>query len=166
MSHGDSESPERRLSPAEFTEVPMLELSQGAYSKNAPVRVDAHPGLPLRPSPEAGLRFGRCEVRPSRRELRVDGQLRQIQPRPFDLLVYLIDHRDRVLSMDELLDVVWGQRIVQPSSLTVAINRIRSVLGDERGEIIRTHHRVGYRFVAELMADELHFAPRLQAAIA
>jgi len=144
----------------------MLELSQGAPSQNACVRVDAAPALPLRLPREAGLRFGRCEVRPSRREVRVDGQLRQIQPRPFDLLVYLIDHRDRVLSMDELLDVVWGQRIVQPSSLTVAINRIRSVLGDERGEIIRTHHRVGYRFVAELNGDDLHFTPRQQVAIA
>jgi len=141
----------------------MLEVSQAASGKNAPLRIGVQPHLPLRPSPEAGLRFGRCEVRPSRREVRVDGQLRQIQPRPFDLLVYLIDHRDRVLSMDELLDVVWGQRIVQPSSLTVAINRIRSVLGDERGEIIRTHHRVGYRFAAELEGDGPQGAPWPQA---
>jgi len=144
----------------------MLELSQAASHRNAPVRGDARPDLPRRPCPPADWRFGRCEVRASRRELRVDGQLRQIQPRPFDLLVYLIAHRDRVLSVDELLDVVWGQRIVQPSSLTVAINRIRSVLGDEGGEIIRTHHRVGYRFVAELEDAGLHFMPRQQAGIA
>ncbi|WP_324153349.1 helix-turn-helix domain-containing protein [Ideonella sp.] len=80
----------------------------------------------------------------------VNGRSRQIQPRPFDLLVYLIEHRERVLSIDELLDAIWGRQIVQPSSLTVAINRIRSVLEDGDGEIIRTHHRVGYRFVAEL----------------
>ena len=103
---------------------------------------------------KAGLRFGRCEVRPASREVLVDGRHRQIQPRPFDLLVYLIDHRDRVLSIDELLDAIWGHQIVQPSSLTVAINRIRSVLADQGGRIIRTHHRVGYRFVAELEREE------------
>jgi DNA-binding winged helix-turn-helix (wHTH) protein len=97
-----------------------------------------------------GVRFGRCEVRPALREVVVSGRRRQIQPRPFDLLVYLIEHRERVLSIDELLDAIWGRRIVQPSSLTVAINRIRRVLEDDGGEIIRTHHRVGYRFVAEL----------------
>jgi DNA-binding winged helix-turn-helix (wHTH) protein len=101
-----------------------------------------------------GLRFGRCEVRPASREVLVNGCQREIQPRPFDLLVYLIDHRDRVLSIDELLDAIWGRQIVQPSSLTVAINRIRSVLEDAKGQIIRTHHRVGYRFVAKLEEGE------------
>jgi DNA-binding winged helix-turn-helix (wHTH) protein len=100
-----------------------------------------------------GLRFGRCEVRPESRELLVKGRPCQIQPRPFDLLVYLIEHRARVLSMDELLDAIWGPQIVQPSSLTVAINRIRRVLDDDSSEIIRTHHRVGYRFVAPLEGD-------------
>jgi len=107
---------------------------------------------------QAGLRFGRCEVRPASREVLVDGRQRRIQPRPFDLLVYLIDHRERVLSIDELLDAIWGRQIVQPSSLTVAINRIRSVLADEGGQIIRTHHRVGYRFVAELEDEKPRIA--------
>jgi DNA-binding winged helix-turn-helix (wHTH) protein len=107
---------------------------------------------PLALPTSKGLRFGRCEVRTASREVLVDGCPREIQPRPFDLLVYLIEHRGRVLSIDELLDAIWGHRIVQPSSLTVAINRIRSVLEDTNGKIIRTHHRVGYRFVAELDA--------------
>lgn len=113
---------------------------------------------------QAGVRFGRCEVRPASREVLVDGRHRQLQPRPFDLLVYLIDHRERVLSIDELLDAIWGHRIVQPSSLTVAINRIRRVLADQGGHIIRTHHRVGYRFVAELQSAERPVAlPLLEA---
>jgi DNA-binding winged helix-turn-helix (wHTH) protein len=114
-------------------------------------RHDGAASLPsARAAARAALRFGRCEVRPASREVLVDDRPRQIQPRPFDLLVYLIEHRERVLSIDELLDAIWGRQIVQPSSLTVAINRIRSVLEDDDGEIIRTHHRVGYRFVAEL----------------
>lgn len=139
----------------------MLQISQGAFSKDPSARGVDHAAVPARRSDVPGLRFGRCEVRPASREVRIDGQLRQIQPRPFDLLVYLIEHRDRVLSIDELLDVIWGEQIVQPSSLTVAINRIRSVLGDDGGEIIRTHHRVGYRFVAEL--EDEHFGLRPQA---
>jgi len=108
---------------------------------------------PARTPARPGLRFGRCEVRPASRELLVKGRPCQIQPRPFDLLVYLIEHRERVLSIDELLDAIWGRQIVQPSSLTVAINRIRSVLEDDGSEAIRTHHRVGYRFVAPLEDD-------------
>ena len=57
----------------------------------------------------------------------------------------------------------WGRQIVQPSSLTVAVNRIRSVLEDGDSEIIRTHHRVGYRFVAEL-EDERVLAPPQRTA--
>jgi DNA-binding winged helix-turn-helix (wHTH) protein len=141
----------------------MLQISQGAFSQDPPARVVDRSPMPVRRSFTPGLRFGRCEVRPASREVRIDGQLRQIQPRPFDLLVYLIEHRDRVLSIDELLDVIWGEQIVQPSSLTVAINRIRSVLGDDRGEIIRTHHRVGYRFVAELQDEREPYGLRAQA---
>jgi len=119
---------------------------------------------PVRQAARPGLRFGRCEVRPASREVLVNGQPRQIQPRPFDLLVYLIENRERVLSIDELLDAIWGRQIVQPSSLTVAINRIRSVLEDDSGEIIRTHHRVGYRFVAPLENDVPTFRQHLVAA--
>jgi DNA-binding winged helix-turn-helix (wHTH) protein len=137
----------------------MLQVSQAAFAKDHPARVAIHSAMPALPTSSTGMRFGRCEVRPASREVRVDGQMRQIQPRPFDLLVYLIEHRDRVLSMDELLDVIWAQQVVQPSSLTVAINRIRNVLGDDRGEIIRTHHRVGYRFVAALDGDDRAFEP-------
>lgn len=123
----------------------------------------ATPVPPTRHAARDGLRFGRCEVRPAAREVLVDGRPRQIQPRPFDLLLYLIEHRERVLSIDELLDAIWGRQIVQPSSLTVAINRIRGVLGDAHGEIIRTHHRVGYRFAAAL-EDERALAPPERAA--
>jgi DNA-binding winged helix-turn-helix (wHTH) protein len=126
----------------------MFQISQAGSHD---IRHELAAAMPqVRQAARAGLRFGRCEVRPASREVLVNGRPRQIQPRPFDLLVYLIEHRERVLSIDELLDAIWGQRIVQPSSLTVAINRIRSVLEDEGGEIIRTHHRVGYRFVAAL----------------
>jgi DNA-binding winged helix-turn-helix (wHTH) protein len=107
-------------------------------------------------------RFGRCEVRPASREVLVDGVRRHLQPRPFDLLVYLIEHRDRVLSIDELLDTIWAYKEVQINCLASAVARIRCVLGEEakgEGGIIQTYHRVGYRFVAPLQADLAGAAP-------
>jgi DNA-binding winged helix-turn-helix (wHTH) protein len=106
----------------------------------------------VRPS----YRFGRCEVRVASREVLVDGQPRALQPRPFDLLVCLIEGRDRVLHTNELLDEIWRQAIVQPGSLAAAITRVRKALGDTDlgvGQIIRTYPRVGYRFVAKLDGD-------------
>ena len=99
------------------------------------------------------LVFGRRTVSVARREVLVDGVLRPLQPRPFDVLVYLIENRDRVISTDELLDHVWKDEIVQPGSLAAAVMRIRkALLDDDRfaGRVIRTHQGFGYRFVAEL----------------
>lgn len=129
----------------------MLQTFQAHSEESRYAHVASTP--PLRTTARAGLRFGRCEVRPASRELLVKGRPCQLQPRPFNLLVYLIEHRERVLSIDELLDAIWGRQVVQPSSLTVAINRIRSVIEDDGIEVIRTHHRVGYRFVAALEGD-------------
>jgi len=116
-------------------------------------RVDAwviNPGEPV------VLRFGRCEVRPACREVFVDGSRKSLQPRPFNLLLYLIEHRHRVLPIDELLDAIWRDEEVTIGSLATAIARIRAVLGDGLsgdGTLIQTCHRVGYRFVATLHGE-------------
>jgi DNA-binding winged helix-turn-helix (wHTH) protein len=109
--------------------------------------------LPVHAAP---LRFGRCEVRVASREVLVDGLPRALQPRPFDLLVYLIESRDRVRTTDELLDQIWRHEMVQPGSLAAAVMRIRQALCDGSpgiGQVIRTYPRVGYRFVAVLDGD-------------
>ena len=101
-------------------------------------------------------RFGRCEVRVAHREVRVDDKVRALQPRPFDLLVYLIENRERVIPADELLDQVWRDEVVQPGSLAAAIMRVRKALGENEagiGQVIRTYQRVGYRFVAALDSE-------------
>lgn len=105
------------------------------------------------PALHAVLRFGRCEVRTASREILVDGQLRALQPRPFDLLLVLIESRARVRTTNELLDEVWRHQIVQPGSLAAAVMRIRQALCEGEpgiGQLIRTYPRVGYRFVAVL----------------
>lgn len=98
-------------------------------------------------------RFGHCEVLPASREVSVCGKRRRLQPRAFDLLVYLIEHRHRVLAIHELLDAVWPDRDVQVGSLATAIARVRAVLAEGGQEAIETHHRIGYRFVATLACD-------------
>jgi DNA-binding winged helix-turn-helix (wHTH) protein len=108
---------------------------------------------PPTPAEPTTLRFGRCEVRPAWREVRIDGQLVALQPRPFDLLLHLITHRHRVVRSDELLDAVWGDEAVAPASLAAAVARVRRALCEGEpgiGKIIRTFPKVGYRFVARI----------------
>src|SRR5436190_4944502 len=70
----------------------------------------------------------------------------------FDLLVYLVQKRDRVVSKDDLIASVWGGRIVSDSTLTSRINAARRAVGDSGDEqrLIRTIARKGFRFVAEV----------------
>jgi pimeloyl-ACP methyl ester carboxylesterase/DNA-binding winged helix-turn-helix (wHTH) protein len=85
----------------------------------------------------------------SRRELRQGSGLIAVEPQVFDLLVYLLQNRDRVVSKDDLLQAVWGGRIVSGSTLTSRINAARRAVGDsgERQALIRTIARKGIRFV-------------------
>jgi DNA-binding winged helix-turn-helix (wHTH) protein len=132
----------------------MLSISQPSFTHVDDQRAQRFIARPSpRPEPAVEYRFGGCQVRPGAREVLVNGVRRKLQPRPFDLLVYLIEQRHRVVSIDELLDEVWRDRDVQIGSLAGAIARIRSVLGDTgagAAASIQTHHRVGYRFVGTL----------------
>ncbi|MEL7156174.1 MAG: winged helix-turn-helix domain-containing protein [Actinomycetota bacterium] len=87
-------------------------------------------------------------------ELYRDGALVSIEPQVFDVLLYLIEHRDRVIGKVELFDEVWGDRFVSESALTSRIKSARQAVGDDgrQQKIIRTTHGRGYRFVAELTA--------------
>lgn len=85
-------------------------------------------------------------------ELQRAGEQVPIEPQVFDVLCYLVEHRDRVVSKEELFDNVWGDRFVSESALTSRIKSARQAVGDDgrRQEIIRTTHGRGYRFVAEV----------------
>jgi len=87
-----------------------------------------------------------------RRELRRGGALIALQPQVFDLLEYVIRNRERVVSKDDLLTVVWNGRLVSESTLNTRINAARTALGDSGGEqrLIRTAHGRGIRFVGEV----------------
>jgi len=89
---------------------------------------------------------------PERRELRRGPEAIAVGPQVFDLLLYLVQNREHVVSKDELLDVVWGGRIVSESTLTSHINAARKAIGDSGQEqrLIRTIARKGFRFVGEV----------------
>ena len=73
-----------------------------------------------------------------------------VEPLVFDLLVYLVENRDRVVSKDHLIASVWGGRIVSNSTLTSRVDAARKTVGDsgEDQRLIRTIARRGLRFVA------------------
>ena len=96
--------------------------------------------------------FGDYVLDLERRELRRGGDLVQVEPQVFDLLAYLVAHRDRVASKDDLLAAVWHGRIVSESTLTSRITAARHAIGDsgEQQRFIRTVSRRGFRFVGEV----------------
>ena len=98
------------------------------------------------------LSFGDYEIDVERRELRRAKTPVHVEPQVFDLLVYLVQNRDRVVSKDDLIASVWGGRSVSDSTLTSRINAARNAVGDSGAEkkLIRTIARKGLRFVGEV----------------
>jgi pimeloyl-ACP methyl ester carboxylesterase/DNA-binding winged helix-turn-helix (wHTH) protein len=87
-----------------------------------------------------------------RRELRRGPAAIAVEPQVFDLLVHLIENRDRVVTRDDLIASVWGGRIVSESTLASRINAARSAIGDsgEAQRLIKTIQRKGIRFIGEV----------------
>ncbi|HEX4943281.1 MAG TPA: tetratricopeptide repeat protein [Usitatibacteraceae bacterium] len=91
--------------------------------------------------------FGAVEVRPAERRLLIDGRPAAVGARAFDFLLALIDRRDRVVSKDELLDIVWRGLVVEENNLQVQVSTLRRLLGPRAIATVPGH---GYRFVLHL----------------
>jgi TolB-like protein len=96
--------------------------------------------------------FGEHVLDPDRRELTRGSEVVAVSPQVFDLLLCLLRYRERVLTKDDLFEMVWSGRIVSESTLTSHINAVRKALGDtgEEQRLVRTVARRGYRFVGEV----------------
>jgi len=96
--------------------------------------------------------FGDYALNQDRRELTRGSLVIPTGPQVFDLLVYLVQNRARVVSKDDLLQAVWRGRIVSESTLTSHINALRKAVGDSGAEqrLIRTVARKGLRFVGDV----------------
>ena len=94
-------------------------------------------------------RFSDFEIDLSQHELRREGVSVHIEPQVFDVLVHLVENRDRVVSKDDLIASVWNGRIVSDSTLDSRINAVRKAVGDSGGQqrLVRTMSRKGFRFV-------------------
>lgn len=90
-----------------------------------------------------------------RRELRAGCSSVDVEPQVFDLLEYVIRHRERVVSRDELIESIWGGRVVSESALSTRINAVRSAIGDNgtQQRLIKTLPRRGVRFVGEVREE-------------
>ncbi|HEU4662600.1 MAG TPA: winged helix-turn-helix domain-containing protein [Dokdonella sp.] len=104
----------------------------------------------------ARYRFDHFELRVPERELYRNGVLLSVEPKVFDLLAYLVAHRDRAVGRDELIAGVWGRVDVADTTVAQAILRLRRVLDEGARDAVRTVPRHGYRWVAptEVVAVE------------
>jgi TolB-like protein len=99
------------------------------------------------------------------RELRRGSESVAVEPQVLDLLIYLVQNRDRVVSKDDLIATVWGGRIVSDATMTSRIYAARKAIGDSGRDqrLIRTMARKGLRFVGDVRATPVHDDPSIHA---
>jgi len=88
----------------------------------------------------------------SRRELRRNSELIAVEPQVYDLLLFLVENRDRVVTKDDLIASVWSGRVISDAALTSRLYAVRKAVGDsgQHQKLIRTIPRKGLRFVGEV----------------
>lgn len=112
---------------------------------------------PFHPGARVLFRFAEYTLDSQRRELRRGGVLRSLEPQVFDVLLFLIQHRHRVVARQELLTAVWRGRNVSEAALDTRISAARNAIGDNGVEqrLIRTLRGKGFRFVASVHSETL-----------
>jgi TolB-like protein len=98
--------------------------------------------------------FGEYRMDVDARELRRGAAVVPLEPQVFDLLRLLIENRERVVGRDELIERIWGGRIVSDAAVSSRVKSARQAIGDDgkRQAMIRTLHGVGFRFVGAAAA--------------
>ncbi|MEQ8280721.1 MAG: sigma 54-interacting transcriptional regulator [Deltaproteobacteria bacterium] len=125
---------------------------QAIAAEHLPAHVTGGPPAPPPPPSSDVLSFFDCELDREAHELRRGGEVVAMEPQVFQVLRFLAEQRHRVVTKEELLAEVWGDRFVSESALTSRLKAARQAVGDDgrSQRVIKTLHRVGYRFVAPL----------------
>lgn len=92
-------------------------------------------------------------IDPLAREILADGAPLRVEPKVFDLILHLVEARDRVVTKDELVAAVWHGRFVSDAAISSAISAARRTLGDDGlgQRLLRTLHGRGFRFVGPVV---------------
>lgn len=108
-------------------------------------------------------RFDDFLVDPDSWKLCRNGDEVHLEPTVLKLLIYLIAHRDRLVTRQELMDTVWGDTVISESALSKAVARLRKALEDDSTDprYLETVHSQGYRFIAEVEESDLPGHPEL-----
>ncbi len=109
--------------------------------------------------------FGNVEFDEGRWQLGVDGTAVELERKPLEVLQYLLRHAGEAVTKEELLSIIWADRVVVEAVLTNAIGKLRKALGDEGPGIIITLPRIGYRLdgrVTRRAVEHVPQASRLQ----
>jgi DNA-binding winged helix-turn-helix (wHTH) protein/serine/threonine protein kinase len=96
--------------------------------------------------------FAGCQYDDSRLELRVDGEIVDLELKPLEVLHQLLLHAGQVVTKEQLFDAVWPGLAVVDASLTTAISKLRKALRDRDSSIVLTIPRVGYRLGVEIQS--------------
>ena len=109
-------------------------------------------------------RFGDCELDTASRRLKCAGLEVAIEPQVFDLLRLLAENPSRLVTKDEIIDAVWGGRVVSESAVSARIAAARRAIGDDgkQQKVIRTHHGRGLEMVAVVTGGEATDRPYSQ----
>jgi DNA-binding winged helix-turn-helix (wHTH) protein/tetratricopeptide (TPR) repeat protein len=116
------------------------------------------PAIARPPIPSASRRrwhFGRAVLDERTLELLVNGIDAELERKPLEVLIYLLQHAGEICTKDELLAGIWPGRILSETVLTKCIGRLRDVLGDDDQEIIKTAYGFGYRFVMPVRVEAI-----------
>src|SRR5215470_3932795 len=100
-------------------------------------------------------RFANCEFDEFSRQLRVAGDLADLESKPLEVLYQLLLHAGEVVTKDELLETVWPGTSVVDGSLATAVSKLRKALGDEDQVIVLTVPRIGYRLGGSVQSKRI-----------
>ncbi|HEY6270574.1 MAG TPA: winged helix-turn-helix domain-containing protein [Terriglobales bacterium] len=101
--------------------------------------------------------FGGFQLDPARHTLFRQGQPVPLAPKLFETLVFLVEHRNRILPKDELIEALWAETFVGEGNLSQNVFLLRKALGDDRNghSFIHTIPGRGYRFIAPVTETEI-----------